>query len=353
MKSNTLRNLIILAIALSGLAWFAAQRDLTTHSVISDSLFAPALEARLPDVTRVEIEAAGEERFQLEHVDGEWVVTSKAAYPADLGALRKLLRTLATTEVIEAKTAKPELHERLKLNAVGDAKDTTVEVAIFAGDEPVFGALLGKTGQGGQYVRQSNSNQTWLIADSLQPGRKAADWLHKPLLDLKRSDLRRATIHPLDGEPWSLERLGDDTTDFVLKPSAPDSRERNGANSNRLLSSLSNLRMLDVRMADADDANASWQELTFERFDGLQVQVKVREDANRYWLQLSASVIDASALPRAEDAAAPADQSAAQQLAATIKQRADGRVFEVSSYPGFGLAMAYEHMLKEEPASQP
>ncbi len=351
MKSNTLRNLVILAIALSGLAWFAAQRDRSGFDAPELGLFAPALESRLPELTKVELHTAGNDPFTLEEAGPDhWVVPAKASYAVDLSKLRKTLRTLATAKVVEVKTANPDWHEKLKLTDISDATDTTVEITAYAGDEPVIAVLLGRTGQGGQYVRRVGENQTWLIDQALSPGATPADWLDKSLVDIKRADLRSTQVNPLEGDGWSLQRLGDDTTDFVLKPAAPADRERNGANSNRLLSALSNLRLLDVRSANEADASANWHEVVFQRFDGLEVTAKVRQDDTQYWLQLAARVGEPAPVEEGQE---PRDTQAATTLAAQIEARAKGRTFEISSYPGVGLMLEYAKMLKEPPAEEP
>ena len=77
MKSNTLRNLVIVAIGLSGLAWFAAQRDQAGYAPEDIGQYAPALESRLSDITRVAIQAAGEEGFVLERNGDDWIVPAK------------------------------------------------------------------------------------------------------------------------------------------------------------------------------------------------------------------------------------------------------------------------------------
>lgn len=345
MKSHTLRNLVILSVALSGLAWFAAQRDRADFAAPELGLFAPELESRLAEITKVELHTAGEDAFTLEETGTDtWVAPDKARYNVDLGQLRKTLRTLATAKVVEVKTANPDWHEKLKLQDVVDASDTTVEITAYAGDEPVLAVLLGRTGQGGQYVRRVGENQTWLIDQSLRPGATPADWLDKALVNIKRADLRSAEVTPVEGPAWSLERLGDDTTDFVLKPAPPEGRERNGANNNRLLSALSNLRLLDVRKADAADAEAAWHRVSFSRFDGLSVTAKVRQDGSKYWLQLEATRGEPTPV---EDGQPARDTAAADALAQDIERRARGRTFEVSSYPGIGLMLDYEKMLKE------
>lgn len=349
MKSNTLRNLVIVAIALSGLAWFAAQRDRSGFEPQELGLFAPALESRLPEITKVELHTAGKDAFTLEEATANyWVAPAKASYGIDLSQLRKTLRALATAKVVEVKTANPAWHEKLKLQDIADAADTTVEITAYAGDEPVIAVLLGRTGQGGQYIRRVGEDQTWLIDKVLHPGATPSDWLDKSLVNIKRADLRSAEVTPVEGDSWSLQRLGDDTTDFVLKPAAPEGRERNGANSNRLLSGLSNLRLLDVRNANEADADAAWHQVTFQRFDGLSVTAKVRQDGSKYWLQLAASRGEPTPV---EEGKPPHDLAAADKLVSDIEARAKGRTFDISSYPAIGLMLAYEKMLKDPPSA--
>lgn len=348
MSNSTVRNLIIIAVALSGLAWYASQRQQTSFAPTELGLFAPGLESRLADITRVEIQAAGKEPVVLEEAgDSRWIVPAKAGYDADLGKLRQTLRTLATVRNVEAKTANPDLHARLKLTPMSDAEDTTVEIRAFADAEPVVAVLLGRTGQGGMYARHVEDKQTWLIGEAIQPGREAGDWLDKALVDIKRADLRRVAVTPVDGTPWSLQRPTADTTDFTLDPAPPEERDANGANINRLLSTLANLRLLDVRNATDADTDTAWRTVRFESTSGMVVTARARAgEGGDYELMLDATA------PPVDSAEAADDADAARTVAArveSLRKRTAGRVFTIPSYPGVGMLLDYEAMLQALP----
>lgn len=355
MASKQLRILAVLAVALSGLAWFAAQRDQQSYAPEDLGLFAPELESRLAEVTAVEIHAAGEEPFVLEHAgDDRWVLPAKTSYPIDVSKLRELLRNLATAEVVEAKTANPEWHSRLKLLDVAQASDTTIEVIARADAEPVLGVLIGSSGQGGQYVRKTGENQTWLIGQNIRPPRKAEDWLDKTLVDIKRAELASVSVEENGEQVFALTLQDADSTDFELSPAPAQGHSVNTANSNRLLSALSNLRLLDVRAAQADDEQAEWRRLNFVRQDGLHVEVEIRQDGDAHYMRLQAK--EGEPMPPAQpasDGSSAESPSDLQAIVQTINGRAAGRVFEISSYPGGGLLLEYDKLLRDPPAEDP
>lgn len=362
MKANTLIWLVVLALGLSALAWFLTAREAAEHTVAERGLFAPELDSRLDDVTAVEIHAAGEQPLRIERQgNAGWVLPAKAGYTVDAAKLRELLRSLARVEVLEAKTANPEWHGKLKLTPVGEAEDSTVEVVALAGDEPLLAVLLGSRAQGGQFARRSSENQTWLLAEALSPPRTASEWLDKSLVDIKRADLRAVEVQPADAERYTLAQA-EGSTDFLLTPAPPVDRETNAANINRLLAALSSLRLLDVRDATAEDDGGDWRQLRFLRKDGLAVEARVRQDGGDYWLRLQAQAPETlpAAAPQLEgeggdteteaEAADPgATLAALRDEAAALNSRARNRVFQISSYPGTGLLLAYEQLLKPPP----
>ena len=95
----------------------------------SGNMFLPGLLESLDDVRRVEIVGAGEERLAtLERNDSGWTVLERGGYPADLTKTRHALLSLAETQILEAKTANPALHDRLGLEAI--TSDTAGGIAV-------------------------------------------------------------------------------------------------------------------------------------------------------------------------------------------------------------------------------
>lgn len=356
MATQQVRILAVLAVALAGLAWFAAQRDQQSYAPEELGLFAPELESRLGEVTAVEIHAAGAEAIVLEQAgEDSWVLPTKTSYPVDLSKLREVLRKLATAEVIEAKTANPDWHARLKLQDISEAEDTTLEIVARADAEPILAVLIGSSGQGGQYVRKTGENQTWLIDQNIRPPRTAQDWLDKTLVDIKRAELARVSVEEQGEQVFTLKLENLDSTDFTLSPEPEQGRSLNTANSNRLLSALSKLQLLDVRAEEASDTQADWRRLNFVRDDGLHVEVEIRQDDNKHWLRLSAAVQENRTADDDSQPGSPESTTATQASADAkhINGRAAGRVFEISSYPGGGLLLDYDKLLRDPPAEDP
>jgi hypothetical protein len=95
--------------------------------------------------------------------DGEtWVIGARNDYPADVAQLRQLFVSLAEARIIEEKTSKPELYEKL---GVDDPEDDGGGTKVYLeGDGFSYAVVLGNTVPGDRrYARLADVGISYLI----------------------------------------------------------------------------------------------------------------------------------------------------------------------------------------------
>ena len=120
MNRRTFAILAVVAVLLAGVAWFA-QRGGDSASIAGASagqLLLPRLAEELEGITAIEIVGAGDMRLaRIERAAEQWVVVEQDGYPAATGKVNGLLIALAEARIVEEKTANPEFHARLGVEA--------------------------------------------------------------------------------------------------------------------------------------------------------------------------------------------------------------------------------------------
>lgn len=284
--------LLLLLIILAGAAvWGVVQIQHrpapATQAVKTEKLF-PGLEDQVNEVTGLRIVKAGDTTVaEVQRADGDWVVTNKYDYPADLGTLRGLLLGLANAEIIEHKTANPELYDRIGVQDIGAEGATGTLVTVEAPDSPLS-LIIGDTASSGSrqtYVRRPDDPQSLLVSGDLAPAQDVKQWLRQPILDIPAEQVQQVKIRHPDGDTLTLSRPDRETTN--LQPDAlPDGRELSYATvANPIGSALSSLRLEDVMPAGQLDPakREPVVEAEYLTFDGLRVKATVfKVDGQRY-----------------------------------------------------------------------
>jgi hypothetical protein len=161
MNRRTFGILAVVAAILGLLAIFGHNRtgDGNIAGASAGELLLPELAADLDSVVSIAITGAGAERLvSLERNgagDGSgWVVAEQDGYPADPATVTSLLIALAEARIVEEKTANPDFHPRLGVEAIASPDATGLELALVAGDGSRHAVVLGDAYTGGQrYAR--------------------------------------------------------------------------------------------------------------------------------------------------------------------------------------------------------
>ena len=269
MNNKTLR-LLGIVVAFLVVVLFLMERGGETDAPVAGEALLPAFRDAANDVARVQIERADAETVVIQRIDGEWRLPSRNDYPADIGRIRELLLALADAKVVEAKTANPDLHDRLGLDTPFTDTSKGVIVSAVSGDDE-FRVVIGNAAQGSyRYARRYEEDQTWLIDQDPDIPQNAGDWLLADIVDIDSSDIQSVSITHPDGETIAISKASADDTNFDVAD-IPEGRELSYSTvANGIAGALNDLDLDDVRpAADADSAVAA----VFTTFDGHEVTV--------------------------------------------------------------------------------
>ncbi len=283
------RNILILGVATLVLVLAAAVTIIGRQSVRDEEAqprMFPDLAAAVQDVNAIELKSA-EDELIIARREGKWVVAEKSGYPADLSSVRKTLLAFTGMKKLEAKTANPELFERLDLRDISQEGSRATLVTLMAKDGSELASLLvGKTKPAGgreaqAYIRAPGDVQSWLVSGSPETGMNANDWLDKALVEFGRDRVKSVTIVHADGEAVTISRDSPADSDFVLQKQPKGSKLASEMALDTLVSTFGYISFDDVKPA----ADVDWSKAvktTFRTFDGLVLNVDIVGDWCRF-----------------------------------------------------------------------
>jgi len=252
----------------------------------------PDLTAQLEGLSEIEV-ASKTGTIHLRQTDGRWVVVERDSYPADAGQVRNAGTGLAGLQIIEAKTARPELLNLIGLGAP-PAGDATQMKLTGAGGMVVADVLIGQTqgtpdalGRTSMYVRKTNEDQSWLARGYLVPQAAIAAWLDKAALVIARDRVKGAVVDPAEGPSYTLTRDSKEAPDFRMTD-LPRGRELSFEGSpSGVAGSVVGFVYEDVVKADQIDFTNAAQSV-FNTFDGLNITIRVANRGMERWATVSA-----------------------------------------------------------------
>lgn len=308
----------------------------------------PGLGDRLQQAARIEL-ARGETRFALLREGDGWVLPDKGNYPARADLVRQTLAGLAELEVVEAKTAKPDLLGRLNLTDVSapDSQSTLITVKD-AGGAALASLLVGKVrygaGTGGNeggmiYVRKPGDNQSWLVGGQLDLRTDPVDWAERTLADLASDKIRTITLTDNDGKVLALGKPDPEKSDFALRD-LPDGREvKSQFEVNGLAGALEGLTFEDVMPASTLPLPAQAAKAEYSTADGVVVTITLIPRDAEIWAQIAAT----------------GTGEEAEKQAKAIQDRVKGWVYRLPDWKRQKMQAKLEELLKpkaEAPAPE-
>jgi hypothetical protein len=227
--------------------------------------------------------------------DGDWVIVERNDFPANIAMVRSASVGMSELQVLEPRTAQPELLGRLGLGAPEDNGDAIRVVLRNREDETIGDILIGNNqgiadpeGLNRFYVRHTGENQTWLARGSMTVQPEINEWLYKNILDIERERIRSASFTPAEGPTFTLARASEDEPDYALS-NIPAGRELSypGVTFGPA-TAISNFTFDDVRLvSEIEFSNAS--EIVTETFEGLRIIVRIAMEGDTYWASIAAS----------------------------------------------------------------
>ncbi len=291
----------------------------------SGNMFLPGLLESLDDVRRVEIVGAGEERLAtLERNDSGWTVLERGGYPADLTKTRHALLSLAETQILEAKTANPALHDRLGLEAITSDTAGGIAVELIGLAEPVRIIVGDAEGDYQRYVRRQGEDQTYLINRDPELATSAVDWLDTEIINVDGERIQHVTVSRSDGEPLIVSKAVRGQANFTVE-NIPEGRKiRYDSIANVMGNILESLTLDDVEPLTETTDEVIVTE--FRTFDGLVITARSLERDDSAWASF-ASAVDPTLPPESEQTRADAAVEATE-----INERVQGWRYQIATY---------------------
>ena len=329
----------------------------------------PGLLDRVNDVHSLKITSA-EGVFTLRRGEGDnWHLADRSDYPVKFENVKQLVVGLASLRLLEARTARPEMHRRLKLaEPVGEANALDKGIAVQLldkADKPLEGVLIGKTRsiptgerEGWYYVRRLGDNQSWLTAGRIEVWDKATAWLDTELMVIARPRIERAVAEHADGSKLAVFRDTPGQADFKVADVPVGKKVAYDSAPNALGAALGFLSFEDVkREADVDFSKLA--RTTFTTFDGLRVIIEMdaREQEEvarwaRFRVESGVQAATLDALPEAERKDLKSAEDVAKEIAA-INKRVVGWAYLLPKYKTSDLLTDAGRVLIDEQPEKP
>jgi len=290
MNIKTLTILGIITVALIGTAILMSQQKETVLPQTGQPVF-PGLMSKINEVSELVVNVQSETMTIVR--DGEsWKVKEKDNYPANMGKIREVLIGLGELKILEAKTKKPELYEKLGLENVEaegsistgvtlkDSAGTTLAEVIIGKQRP----FKGNPSQDEVYVRKVGDPETWLAIGKLSIEKNLSEWLDKDFLEVEPKRVRRVRITHPDNTTLVLEKENPDDLDFKVTNLLEGEEIQSQFSVNHIVSTVTSLSLDDVQPnSEISFEDESVVTATFETFDGLEGTVKLfRKDEKNY-----------------------------------------------------------------------
>ncbi len=182
------------------------------------------------EVDQIKLTQNGEELVLLKQNKG-WQLNG--GFYASIEPLFKLIQSLKSAKIIEAKTANPDKHEQLQL------AENNLVVSLYQGSDLKQALHIGKRSTAGlTFVRRVGDEQTFTV-NGLEPISFSVDsWAMKTILDVAANEIQMITIKPSEGELIQVTR-GLENASFQLE-NIPEGYQLNAtASLNQLANGLS------------------------------------------------------------------------------------------------------------------
>lgn len=291
MNARTLITVLVLAIAALSTGVLLLQQG--EQRVRQGEAFLPDLKPRINEVDRVTVTLAGpRELVVLTRTDDRWTVANRGGYPAEISRVRELLLGLAEARVLEAKTSKPELYERLGVRGMEDPDALGARVDIQAGDRS-WSVIVGNRPANvtaGAYVRRVDRAQSLLVDRSISVRRGISEWLPKQIVDLDLARLASVTIQHPDGAVVEIGRDGPDAPFELRQPEGVTAKPAEYLRTTA--DALGGLRLDDVFPVEDGEMLTAVATARYRTFDGLLIDAAAH-DGEDSSVTLRASVDEA------------------------------------------------------------
>lgn len=283
---RTLTILAMLVAAVVASAVYLVPREGGMES--ERTLLYPDLGDRVNDIAAIVIRNADGE-LRVKNDDG-WILPSSHGYPADPGRVRRVLLGLADARIVEPKTSKPALYQRLGVADVSEAGSTAVQVTLEDADgKTVASVLVGDAAGGGdRYVRRDGEAQSLRVTSIDPVPAGAADWLHSVIVDIERNEITDIVIVRGDER---IELTAGEGGEMTLRDVPEGRRVAYQFALNDFASTLAGLELISVRPDDDLDFGDDFSGRVVVR-DGLEIRFRTATADDATWFRFEAVAVE-------------------------------------------------------------
>lgn len=193
----------------------------TRNRAPQTSVERPTLSQELSDQVNNISQIIMESQAQSVHISKQgnnWSVMQADNYPAKFDKVKKLVLDVADLNILSQKTSNPELFGELGVQDPREQNSSSLQLTMLDGSgNAVIAIILGdKRAADGQYVRITDSNNTYLVDGQPAVSADPKDWIQTDLLDIDDERVSDVTINHPNGEIITLTRP-DNESDFELQ----------------------------------------------------------------------------------------------------------------------------------------
>lgn len=331
----TPKSFTVLAVAtllsVGAAAWSVARQPSLDADARAGEAFLPDLAKRANDIARLEVTEGGE-TLVVARTDTGWVLPDKGGFPAKVEPLRDAVSGLARLTILEAKTDRPDRHDRLGVEDPGKDKATSRRLVLKdAGGAVLADLVLGRPsygvgGTGGLYVRRGGEDQAWLVSGQVRLPGGPTGWLDTQVADVAAPRVASVALTGGGKDPVRLSRAGEGWTLERM----PRGRTLDSGKAERVAALGSLLTLEDVRPVAGLKGDGRRAEVTTS--DGLVLRLARVAGEAEPWVLVTAEA-------RADTARAEAE---------AITKRMEGVAVRLPAFKAELLDMAPADLLAEE-----
>lgn len=295
MNARTLQLTAVAALALGGLAWWTSRpaSPKADAAAAGGTFLFPELAKKGNEVAAIAVLSRGKS-FRLVKEGDAWGAADKGGYPVNFDKVKDVVGKLAYFKVLEKKTDRPELFDKLELaGAEGeDAKSTRITLSDASGTV-LADVLLGKSGGGGPgasstYVRRPDENQTYEVTGSVYVDGTLTNWLDKQVLKLERARVHSVRTRQADGAMLAISKAAPDDKNFTVLDLPENAELKWPGVADSIGGALEFLNFEDVEARGRIDFNdPKAVSTTMQTFDGLLVDAKVLEVEGKFYAEFA------------------------------------------------------------------
>jgi molybdopterin-binding protein len=322
MNAKTMIVAGVLALLIAVAAVIATVSESNGKAVAEEKkespLLIPDLRENINDVARIEMQDSTAKLTLEQKGEGSWVLVEKSSYPVKFSSVRDLVVKLSDLELVEKKTANPELYSRIQVEDVTEEGAQSKLVTLFDKDGKEMGsAILGKAnfGQGtrsengDQFVRKPGEKQSWLAKGNVSLMVNERNWLDTDIVNLENDRVEKVVIEHPEGEKIVASRTDKAVQDFTLE-TMPEGRDLRSASVTRSLSGLLRSVRFDEVMPKAEAPLEGEPVVAIvDTFNGLRVNSRIYTKDEKDYVVFDAEVLEAKI---AEHNAAIPEETAAE-----------------------------------------